>query len=83
MPPFLKLAPSGAFIVPEYQKVRTPIAKHFIEFGANELRAKDFSLEQTKFVKRKSVDESSKKVIYLLEHWYAKKPVTGGNSRIL
>ena len=29
------------------------------------------------------VDESSKKVIYLLGHLYAKKPVTGGNSRIL
>ena len=30
--------------------------QHFIEFGANELRAEDFSLEQTKFVKRKSAD---------------------------
>ena len=30
-------------------------AKHFIEFDANELRAMDFSLVQTKFAKKKSV----------------------------
>ena len=45
-----------AFLMTECRKARTPNAKHFIEFGTNELRAKNFSLEQTKFVKRKSVD---------------------------
>ena len=44
------------FLMAECRKVRTPNAKYFVEFGANELRAKDFSLEQTMFVKRKSVD---------------------------